>query len=151
MTLEATLAAVHFLAIMTLVVFLGSQAALCRTEWLNAAVVHRLVRLDLLYAVAALLVLASGLARAYWGMKGGAWYWSQPLLHAKLTVFVLIGLLSLRPTLRFRQWRRQLLQTGALPEAAEVQSTRRWVMWEAHLLMLLPVLGALLARGVGTR
>ena len=44
MTLEAVLASLHLVAILTLVVFMSSQAALCRIEWLNAAVVERLVR-----------------------------------------------------------------------------------------------------------
>ena len=42
-------------AILMVTVFLTSQAALLRTEWLNAAVVHRLARVDLVYGVAALL------------------------------------------------------------------------------------------------
>ena len=55
MTLEAVLASLHLVAILTLVVFMSSQAALCRIEWLNAAVVERLVRLDVIYNVTALL------------------------------------------------------------------------------------------------
>ena len=35
MTLEAVLAALHMVAILTLVVFLTSEAALCRSEWMN--------------------------------------------------------------------------------------------------------------------
>ena len=42
MTLEAVLAALHMVAILTLVVFLTSEAALCRSEWMNPAVVKRL-------------------------------------------------------------------------------------------------------------
>ena len=57
MTLEALLASLHLLAILTLVVFLSSEAALCRPEWLNAAVVERLPRVDLFYGLAVALVL----------------------------------------------------------------------------------------------
>ena len=48
MTLEALLAGLHILAILSLVVFLSSQAALCRNEWMNASVVRRLARLDMI-------------------------------------------------------------------------------------------------------
>ena len=48
MTWEAVLASLHLLAILTLVVFLSSEAALCRVEWMNAAVVQRLAKLDLI-------------------------------------------------------------------------------------------------------
>src|SRR5450830_855548 len=84
MTLEALLASLHLLAILTLVVFLSSEAALCRPEWLNAAVVERLPRVDLFYGLAVVLVLITGLARVFLGIKGAAWYGPQPLLHLKL-------------------------------------------------------------------
>ena len=53
MTLEAILAYLHFLAILTLVVFISSEAALCRVEWLNAKVVERLAVVDRIYGIAA--------------------------------------------------------------------------------------------------
>ncbi|MEO3714568.1 DUF2214 family protein [Roseateles flavus] len=151
MVLETGLAIFHWLSILTLVVFISSEAALCRVEWLNAAVVKRLQRVDLIYGIAAMAVLASGLLRAFLGMKGSAWYWGQPLLHAKLTLFVVVGLMSIKPTLTFRRWGRQLAADGRLPEAAEIAATRRLVMIQAHLILVFPILGALLARGVLTR
>ncbi len=151
MLLESFLAYAHLVAILTMVVFLTSEAALCRVDWLNAAVVRRLARVDILYAVAAVLVLLTGLARTYWGMKGMAWYWQQPLLHIKFTLFVVIGLMSIKPTLNFRRWLRRLDADGSLPSAQEVQTTRRWVMVQAHLLILVPLAATLLARGVWTR
>jgi putative membrane protein len=53
MTLESLLAYAHLLAIFTMVVFLASEAALCRVEWLNAAVVERLGKIDMVYGIAA--------------------------------------------------------------------------------------------------
>ena len=151
MTAEALLAYAHFLAILTMVTFVASEAALCRKEWLNAAVVERLARVDMVYGIAAIAVLATGFARTWWGMKGAGWYWSQPLLHAKVTLFVIVGLISIVPTIRFGRWRKTLRATGALPTDAEVRSTRRLVMVEAHLLVVIPLLAVFLARGVGTR
>lgn len=151
MVLESALAYFHLVAIFTMVVFMASEAALCRSEWMNAAVVHRLVRLDLIYGIAAFCVLAAGLARTFWGMKGFGWYWSQPLLHAKVTLLVAIGLMSLKPTFAFQRWRRVLLATGALPEPQDVRATRRWIMMSTHLIGLILLLAVLLARGVLTR
>lgn len=148
---EALLAYAHFVAILSLVVFITSEAALCRPEWMNAAVVRRLARVDLIYLAAAIAVIATGLARTYWGVKGVGWYWSQPLLHAKVGLFALIGLMSLKPTFAFIRWKRQLDATGALPAEAEVRGVRRWVMAQAHLLLVLPLLGAFLARGIWVR
>jgi putative membrane protein len=151
MLLEALLAYLHFTAILGVTVFLSSEAALCRTEWMNAAVVRRLGRVDLLYMIAAITLLATGLARTWWGIKGTAWYWHQPLLHLKLTLFIVIGLMSIKPTMLFTRWRKRLAATGELPPASEVLQARRWVMIEAHLLVLVPLAATLLARGVGTR
>ncbi|MET1116174.1 MAG: DUF2214 family protein [Comamonas sp.] len=148
MTLEALLAALHLLAVLTLVVFLSSQAALCRAEWMNAAVVRRLARLDVIYLFAAVALLLTGLARMYWGTKGMAWYVSQPLFHVKMTLFVLVALLSIKPSLTFRRWARGLAAGQALPDAQEVGSTRRWIMVQAHLVPVIAVVAVFWARGM---
>ena len=151
MITEALLAYAHIMAFLMLATFMTSETALCRQDWINPAVVRRLVWVNLLTLVSGALVLATGLARTWWGMKGGAWYWSQPLLHAKVTLFVVIGLMSIVPTMRFLRWRRAVRAGGALPSDDQVRSTRRLVMIEAHLLALIPLLAVFLARGVGTR
>src|SRR3989344_5065742 len=148
---EALLAYAHFVAILMLVVFVTSEAALCRPEWMNAAIVRRLARVDLIYLVAAIAVLATGLARTYWGGKGFGWNWGQPLLHAKGTLFALIGVMLLMAAFVFIRWKLQLEAGGALPDKAEVRGIRRWIMAQAHLLLLLPLLGAFLARGIWVR
>lgn len=148
MTLEAFLAAVHLLAVLTLVVFLSSQAALCRAEWMNAAVVRRLARLDLIYGLAALALLITGLARLYWGTKGVSWYVSQPLFHLKMTLFVLTALLSIKPSITFRRWLRALDAGQALPDAEAVRGTRRWIMVQAHVVPVIAVIAVFWARGM---
>jgi putative membrane protein len=147
MTLEVLLAYAHLLAILTMVVFLASEAALCRVEWLNAAVVERLTRLDAIYAVAAVAVLVTGLARVFMGAKGAGWYASNPLLYLKFGLFVVIGLVSIKPTLTFARWRRELRATGVLPGADAVQKTRKLIMVQAHILPFIPLAAVFLARG----
>ncbi|RZI70505.1 MAG: DUF2214 family protein [Variovorax sp.] len=149
MTLEAILAYLHLLAILTMVVFIASEAALCRVEWLNAAVVERLAKVDLVYGIAAIAVLATGVARTWWGVKGTAWYWTNPLLHVKLTLFIVIGIISIFPTLTYIRWRKALRASGALPVEAEIRKTRKLVMLQAHLLAVIPLVAVFLARGFG--
>jgi putative membrane protein len=146
---EALLAYAHFAAILTLVVFMTSRAALCRMEWLNAAVVLRLRRVDRIFQGAMMFVLATGLARMIWGVKGLAWYSSQPLLLGKIALFAAIWLISASATRRFGRWARDLAAHGGLPAAAAVDSARRWVLVEAHLLLLLPLAAVFVARGLG--
>ena len=149
MTQEALLAYAHILAILTLVVFIASEAALCRPEWLNATVVERLVTVDRIYGIAAGAVLLTGLARVGLGAKGAAWYGHNWLLWTKLGLFLLVGLLSIRPTLRFIAWRKALRASGALPPADEVRQVRRWVMQQAHIIPVIPLAAVFLARGFG--
>ena len=147
MTLEAFLASAHLIAILALVTFMSSQAALCRIEWISAAVVERLVRLDVIYQITVVALLASGLARIFWGIKGTAWYWSQPMLHAKLTLVLVMLLLSIAPTLAFRRWRRALRANGSLPGAEDVRKTRRLIMVQSHILPVVAVIAVFWARG----
>jgi putative membrane protein len=150
MTLEAILAFLHLSAILALVVFLSSEAALCRAEWMNETIVNRLVTVDRIYGIAAMSVLATGLLRIYLGVKGSAWYWSNWLLHVKLGLFVLAALLSIPPTIRFIRWRKALRATGALPAADEVRRTRKLVMIQAHIIPVIPLAATFLARGFGS-
>ena len=149
MTLEALLSYAHILAILTMTVFLASEAALCRTEWLNAAVVERLAKIDMVYGASAIAVLLTGAARVIWGAKGMGWYLTNPLLHVKFTLFIVMGLRSIGPTLAYLRWRRALRADGTLPDALQVRNIRRLVMVQAHILPLVPLAAVFMARGFG--
>jgi putative membrane protein len=151
MILESILAFLHISAILALIVFITSEAAICRPEWMNRDIVERLVTVDRIYGIAAMTVLATGLLRIYLGAKGSGWYWGNWLLHVKLTLFVVTALLSIKPTLRFARWRKQLRATGALPSPEEVRSVRKLVMLQAHIIPLIPLAAVFLARGFGGR
>jgi putative membrane protein len=150
MILESLLAYAHLLAILTMVVFITSEAALCRPEWMSPAIVHRLATVDRIYGIAAMLVLVTGLLRVMLGAKGDSYYWSNWLLHLKFGLFVLAALLSIPPTIRYLRWKRALDKGGALPSAEEVRKTRRLVMVQAHLIALIPLAAVFLARGFGS-
>ena len=151
MITEALLAYAHIMAFLMLATFMTSETALCRKDWINPAVVRRLVWVNLLSLVSGVLVLLTGLARTWWGVKGAAWYWSQPLLHAKFTLLLMMLALSLAAGRRYRRWRSALDAGRALPVEQELRATRRLVMWAAHLMVLAPLLAVFLARGVGVR
>ena len=151
MWIDAVLAYAHLLAILSWVVFLSSTAALARSEWLNAAVVTRLGVVDRIAWAAGWVVLASGLARWVWGAKGMAWTGAQPLLWAKLALVALMLLAGWRTRQQIARWQARLAVDGALPPDDEVAALRRRVMRASHLMLLLPLAGVLLARGLLTR
>ncbi|MGN1056797.1 MAG: DUF2214 family protein [Comamonas sp.] len=148
MTLEALLASLHLLAILTMVVFLSSEAALCRSEWMNEAVVRRLAKLDMIYGLAALALLLTGIARIFWGTKGLTWYVSQPLFYVKMLLFFGMAILSLRPTFALRKWLKALNLTGTLPQPEAVRWVRQWIMVQAHVIPVIAVIAVFWARGM---
>lgn len=149
MILESILAFLHISAILALVVFLTSEAALCRSDWMNAKVVERLVSVDRIYDVCLVAVLVTGALRIAFGVKGASWYLHDWLLHAKIGLFVLAALISIGPTRRFRAWRQELRATGALPSPEQVKKVRGWVMIQAHIVPIIPLFAVFLARGFG--
>ncbi|MDO5288376.1 MAG: DUF2214 family protein [Pseudomonadota bacterium] len=66
---EAWLAFFHLSAFLGWVVFASPQAALCRVEWINPAVVRRVARLVMIEAhVLALVPLAAVFMARGWGV-----------------------------------------------------------------------------------
>lgn len=102
----------------------------------------------MIYGLAVVFLVLTGIARLVWGVKGMSWYVSQPLFHLKMTLFVVGAVLSIKPTLAFRRWRRALDVGQGLPQPAEVASTRRWVMWQAHVVPVIAVVAVFWARGM---
>ncbi len=109
--------------------------------------VRRLSALDASYGALAVGVLAVGFMRAIYAAKGWEYYSVNPFFHAKLTAFVLIGLLSIWPTMQIIRWRRRLQSNiAALPTQPEVQMMRRVLWGEVLLFALMPALAAAMAR-----
>lgn len=151
MLIDALLAFVHYLSIFGLVATLAAEAVVLRPG-MTPAILKRLGRYDLVYFIAAMMALATGIARLILSPKGLTFYMTNPWFHAKIGLFILIGLLSILPTLAIMRWRKQArLLPDFVPLPAELATTRRWVMIEAHLLILLPLFATLMARGIGLR
>ncbi len=149
--LEALLAYAHLLAILSWVVFLTSQTALARAEWFNTAALNRLVTVARIANIAAGAVFLSGAARVIWGAKGPAWTLAQPLLWAKLALFTVMVIAAWRSTRQIARWHTDHQRSGALPGAEQITQLRQRLMRATHLMVWLPLLGVLLARGLLAR
>ena len=118
-------------------------------EKLDLARSRLLLRIDALYGTLAGVQIGTGIWRM-WLEKGSAYYLSNPLFHAKIGLFALVGLLSLYPTLTFLAWRTGLRQQQA-PQIAPDKARMVTMIIRVELLglLLIPLLAALMARGVG--
>jgi putative membrane protein len=150
MTTGAAFAFLHFLAVFGIfaTVVLEWQT-MSRTP--NPAEAWRIRIADRWFGIFAGVVLVVGFLRVYYFEKGKAFYAANPFFHAKLTLFVLIGLLSIYPTVGFIKWGAQTKQ-GLAPVLA--RGEYRWIMaiLRAELILLLgmALCASLMARGVGS-
>lgn len=136
------LAVIHHLAVFSLLAIVVAELALVR-RGMDATTLTTVARIDLGYGALAAIALAVGLARAVYAAKGWYFYSHNGFFWAKIVTFVVIGLLSVPPTLKFIQWRR--LQH--LPLDAQVDSVRVYLWAELVLFALLPLCAAGMARG----
>ena len=149
MATSALFAFLHFLAVF------GVFATLF-LEWqtMSPAPTHgealRIQRCDRWYGQFAMLLVVVGLLRVYFFEKGKAFYFGNPIFNAKMTLFILVGLVSIYPTVRFIKWRAQTRQ-GAAPVVSATEYRRIMMSLRAELLLLLAaaLCASLMARGVG--
>ena len=146
MMLEWLLAVLHVSAFIALIVFLSGQISLCRVQWWNDAVLQRLQRLNRLYWGSVVTVLLTGLMRAIFGIKGWYFYEQQPIFWLKLVAFLAVVSMSLRVNRAYRHW-----MSNPYHSAQEIDRIRRWMMIQAHLIMLFPILGLMMAYGLGLK
>ena len=134
---------VHFIGIIFLSSTLVAEHILLSTQISNSDL-KRLLRLDLIYGISAVVVLAAGMTLWLWVGKPAAFYSHNPIFHLKLAVFILMALFSIHPTLFLLRHRNTTLQTIAVPK-----SVINVVRVEAGLLLLMPLLAVLMAHGYG--
>ena len=146
MLTDLILAALHHLLVFGLVSMLVAQSVLLRGPMSRDAL-SRLGSIDRGYGITALLLLVVGTLRVFQGVKGEDFYLHNPWFHAKLGAFLLVGLISVWPTLRFLRWRKALAADAAfLPGEDEVARLRRIIRFELGLVALIFACAAAMAR-----
>lgn len=147
--LDALLSVAHFLALLVMAGALSGELFVMRLGP-TPTTLPLLARIDALYGGASGLLIAAGLCRVFFGLKDSSYYLGSHAFWGKMGVFILIGLISVIPTMRFRQWRRAAAADAAFtPPEAQWKGARRIAMFEAHLLILVVIFAALMARGIG--
>jgi putative membrane protein len=146
-----TAAIVSALHVLTVALGLGSVHARGRALRgpLDERAFRRLFLADTLWGVAALLFLATGLARAFGGLeKGAAFYLGSHLFWTKMVLFVAIVALEIWPMITFIRWRRTRGR-GGVPDTSRAPAL--YVVNHVQLLLavLMVFVAAFMARGFG--
>lgn len=111
---------------------------------------RRIQRADLLYGISAGLLLIVGLLRVFYFEKGPAFYTNNPFFWLKMIAFLIVGLLSIDPTLRYIRWNK-ILKESRPPEIGEKEYRRTRLLLTLEVIGLAVILfaAAWMARGIG--
>jgi putative membrane protein len=111
---------------------------------------RRIQRVDLVFGISAGLLLVIGLLRVFFFEKGVNFYINSPFFWVKMTAFVIVGLLSIDPTIRYIRWNKSLSENKP-PEIGDSEYRRtRLILWLEVIGIVVILLAApVMARGVG--
>jgi len=116
---------------------------------LDGPALRRLFMADTVWGIAALLWLATGLARAFGGLeKGSAFYLASPLFWLKMILFATVVLLEVWPMATFIRWRRAL-HRGEAPDTSAVSRLYIINHVEMSLVVVIVFVASFMARGFG--
>ncbi len=134
----------HFLAILFLTSALVVEHLLVRVT-ITRGDLRRLRILDAVYGISAVIVLLTGLGLVFLVGKPASFYTVNPYFHLKLTLFLLIVLTSIYPTLQLMR-----LSRGVATETVNLpKPVVNVIRAEMVAFLPLPLLAVLIATGYG--
>ncbi|MEO1655082.1 MAG: DUF2214 family protein [Bacteroidota bacterium] len=145
MSLEILVRYIHFICVFLIVASLSGEFLLLKKE-LTRKEIKRLFQLDNLYGISTIVLLGAGFTLWLAIGKPAEFYSKNWIFHLKIGLFALMGILSIYPTLFFRQQRK-----GNDPEEMVTipHLVLRLVRLELIILVFIPLTASLMARGVG--
>ncbi len=147
--MNAFAAFLHHLCFVFIMIILSAEMILLKQP-LTLASARKIQRIDAIYGALAGLILIIGGLRVMYFEKGAAYYMHSVPFVAKMILFILVGLISIRPTLTFLKWNRSL-KAGIVPELNDAQNRtlRLTIHVELTLLALMILCATMMAKGVG--
>jgi putative membrane protein len=137
----------HHLAAFALVAAIAVEFALLKGE-LTLSSARRLQAVDMVLGIAAGMLLVVGLARVFWFEKGADYYFHSHAFLTKFSLFIVVGLLSIVPTMEFLSWR-AAVKAGQVPAVApgKLKRVRMVVHIELAAVVLILLCAAIMAKG----
>jgi putative membrane protein len=137
----------HHVCAFTLVAAVAIEFVLIRAE-LTLSSARRLQVTDLVLGVAAGALSVIGLLRVFFFEKGASYYFHSHAFLTKFSLFIVIGLLSIIPTMEFLSWR-GALKAGQVPviEARRRKLVTGVIHGELLAIVIILLCAAIMARG----
>lgn len=145
MTSEILLRYLHFISIFFLVSALVAEHLLLKGQ-MTRSEIQRLAIVDAIYGISALLAVTAGLFLWFGVGKPSIFYTQNWIFHVKVTLVILMAILSIYPTVFFIKHRK-----GSSPEELVTipRSVKMLVRLELTLVLLIPLFAVFMAKGVG--
>ena len=146
---SASVAYIHYLSFMICFGALVFERIRIKTEP-NKKEAIAMVIADIVYGLAGIALLVSGIYRVIKFGQGSDFYTHNPVFWSKIIIFGLVGSLSLYPTVTYILWAIPLSK-GKLPEVTINLVARLKLIINIELIgfSLIPFFATLMARGVG--
>jgi putative membrane protein len=145
MTTIILLRYLHFIAIFMVVSALVAEHLLYQPQ-LKRSVIKRLSMIDTVYGIGAILLVGAGLTLWLGGFSKTPEYYSNNWIFLlKLSLAILLGILSIYPTVLFFR-----LRKGDAEEEVKLPKTVIWIIrLELLIVFSLPLLASMMANGWG--
>tara|TARA_B100000963_G_C22161292_1_gene466100 strand:- start:71 stop:562 length:492 start_codon:yes stop_codon:yes gene_type:complete len=105
---------------------------------------------DIIYGIAGLAILITGILRVKYYGQGGDFYTANPIFWIKVSLYILIGLVSLYPTITYILWAIPLSKKK-LPVISDnlVKRFKLIIVTELVGFAVIPFFATLMSRGIG--
>jgi putative membrane protein len=137
----------HHVAAFALVGALAVEFVLIKQE-LTVTTARKLAVTDAVLGAAAGILLVVGLCRVFFFEKGAAYYFANHAFLTKLSLFVIVAILSIVPTVEFLSWRKTI-RAGQAPVVAapKLKRLRMIIHIELAAVVLILLCAAIMAKG----
>lgn len=117
---------------------------------LNKNEIISIIIADAIYGIAGLVILITGILRVKYYGQGGEFYTGNPIFWIKVSLYIVVGLISLYPTITYILWAIPLSK-NKLPVISEnlVNRFKLIVMTELFGFAVIPFFATLMSRGIG--
>lgn len=133
----------HIIFVLVLFACLVLEYKLIKNQ-LPRETIKQLAIIDGIYGLSSIFILVSGFYIALKLGKGFDFYFTHNTIYIKLTIFVVVGLLSIYPTIYFIKNR-----SGKLTDLIDVPlAIKRIITVELILILCIPFFAVMLANGI---